>query len=573
MNSVVLVFIGFAVFFMGYKYYSLYLGNNIYNINDDQTVLPSSSFEDGIDYIPTKKHILFGHHFTSIAGAAPIIGPCVAAYWGWLPALLWILIGTVFMGAAHDFGALVTSVKEKGRSIADIASSTISDRARIMFLIFVILLVWLVLAVFAMAIADLFVSVPTSVIPINVQIIIAITMGFLIYKKKIDIFIPSLIALGLLYFFVWVGTTSPVDFTDTMPIQSAKNLWIILLFIYSAIASLLPVWTLLQPRDYINSHQLFVGLGLLFLGIFVAHPTVDAPAIRSLSEPGTPSLFPLLFVTIACGAISGFHGLVASGTSSKQLAKLSDSRMVGYGGMIGEGTLALVSMITAVAGISLVSQANLPAVGPVSDLNWSVYYDTWAHASGNKASAFVLGGGALLTSIGLSEPLANTLMAVLVISFAATTLDTATRIQRFILNEFGKATKVEILSNRYIATLIAIIPAVLMAFWNITDPGSGVIRQAGWVLWPIFGASNQMLAALTLMVLTLYYWQKKKPFLPLLIPMLVIMVVTLSALLANAVKFYGVNGILFILNLILITLMLWMIYEGFNKVLEIRRKR
>ena len=572
MNSVVLVFIGFAVFFMGYKFYSRYLGRNIYGINDDQIVLPSSSLEDGIDYIPTKKHILFGHHFTSIAGAAPIIGPCVAAYWGWLPALLWILIGTVFMGAAHDFGALVTSVKEKGRSIADIASSTISNRARIMFLIFVILLVWLVLAVFAMAIADLFVSVPTSVIPINVQIIIAITMGFLIYKKKIDIFIPSLIALGLLYFFVWVGTTSPVDFTDTMPIQSAKNLWIILLFIYSAIASLLPVWTLLQPRDYINSHQLFVGLGLLFLGIFVAHPTVDAPAIRSLSEPGTPSLFPLLFVTIACGAISGFHGLVASGTSSKQLEKLSDSRMVGYGGMIGEGTLALVSMITAVAGISLVAQANLPAVGPVPDLNWSVYYDTWAHASGNKASAFVLGGGALLTSIGLSEPLANTLMAVLVISFAATTLDTATRIQRFILNEFGKATKLKILSNRYIATLIAIIPAILMAFWNITDPGSGVIKQAGWVLWPIFGASNQMLAALTLMVLTLYYWQKKKPFLPLLIPMLVIMIVTFSALLANAVIFYGVNGILFILNLILITLIIWMIYEGFNKVLEIRKK-
>ena len=572
MNSVVLVFIGFAVFFMGYKFYSRYLGKNIYGINDDQIVLPSSSLEDGIDYIPTKKHILFGHHFTSIAGAAPIIGPCVAAYWGWLPALLWILIGTVFMGAAHDFGALVTSVKEKGRSIADIASSTISNRARIMFLIFVILLVWLVLAVFAMAIADLFVSVPTSVIPINVQIIIAITMGFLIYKKKIDSLIPSLIALGLLYFFVWVGTTSPVDFTDTMPIQSAKNIWIILLFIYSGIASLLPVLTLLQPRDYINSHQLFVGLGLLFLGIFVAHPTVDAHAIRSLSDPGTPSLFPLLFVTIACGAISGFHGLVASGTSSKQLEKLSDSRMVGYGGMIGEGTLALVSMITAVAGISLVTQTNLPTVGPVSDLSWSVYYDTWAHASGNKASAFVLGGGALLTSIGLSEPLANTLMAVLVISFAATTLDTATRIQRFILNEFGKATKLKILSNRYIATLIAIIPAILMAFWNITDPGSGVIKQAGWVLWPIFGASNQMLAALTLMVLTLYYWQKKKPFLPLLIPMLVIMIVTFSALLANAVRFYGVNGILFILNLILITLIIWMIYEGFNKVLEIRRK-
>jgi len=572
MNSVTLVVIGFAAFFLGYKFYSRYLGNQIYNINDEKTVLPSSLFEDGIDYIPTKKHILFGHHFTSIAGAAPIIGPCVAAYWGWLPALLWILIGTVFMGAAHDFGALVTSVKEKGRSIADIASTTISHRARMMFLIFVILLVWLILAVFAMAIADLFVSVPTSVIPINVQIIIAIAMGFLIYKKKIESFFPSLIALGLLYFFVWVGTTSPVDFTHTMTTQNAKNLWIILLFIYSAIASLLPVWTLLQPRDYINSHQLFVGLGLLFLGIFIAHPEVDAPALRSLSEPGTPGLFPLLFVTIACGAISGFHGLVASGTSSKQLEKLSDSRMVGYGGMIGEGTLALVSTITAVAGISLVGHSNLPSVGAVPDLNWSVYYDTWAHASGNKASAFVLGGGALLKSIGLSESLANTLMAVLVISFAATTLDTATRIQRFILNEFGKATKVKILSNRYIATLIAIVPAVLMAFWNITDPGSGGMRQAGWVLWPIFGASNQMLAALTLMVLTLYYWQKKKPFLPLLIPMLVIMVVTLTALLVNAIKFYGVNGILFVLNLILIALIFWMIYEGFNKVLDVRKK-
>merc|ERR1712167_215654 len=177
-----------------------------------------------------------------------------------------------------------------------------------------------------------------------------------------------------------------------MNTQDAKNMWILILFIYSAIASLLPVWTLLQPRDYINSHQLFVGLSLLFLGIFVAQPIVDAPAIRSFSDPSTPSLFPLLFVTIACGAISGFHGLVSSGTSSKQLEKLPDSRMVGYGGMIGEGSLALFSAIAAVAGISLVGEAHLPSVGAVSDLNWSVYYDSWAHASSNKATAFVLGG-------------------------------------------------------------------------------------------------------------------------------------------------------------------------------------
>jgi len=572
MSSIILVIAGLFVFFIGYKFYSNFLGQKIYEIDDSSLSMPSSSFEDGVDYIPTKKHILFGHHFTSIAGAAPIVGPCVAAYWGWLPALLWILIGTVFMGAVHDFGALVTSVKEKGRSIADIASLTISDRARSMFLVFVILLVWLVLAVFAMVIADLFVSIPSSVIPINIQILIAIIMGFIIYKKKIDAVIPSFIALALLYFFVWIGTQFPVDFTESMPLQDAKNLWITLLFIYCSIASLLPVWTLLQPRDYINSHQLFFGLALLIVGIFVAQPLVDAPAIRSFSDPETPDLFPLLFVTIACGAISGFHGLVSSGTSSKQLEKLSDSRVVGYGGMIGEGTLALVSTICAVAGISLVANANLPAVGFVEDLNWSTYYDTWAHASGNKATAFVLGGGALLKSIGFSESLANTLIAVLVISFAATTLDTATRIQRFILNEFGQATKIKPLTNRYFATVIAVLPAMLMAFWNITDPGTGAVKQAGWILWPIFGASNQMLAALTLMVLTLYYWIRKKPILPLLIPMVIIMIVTFTALLSNAINFYGVNGILFFLNITLIALIVWMAFEGVNKVLEIRRK-
>lgn len=571
MSSIVLVLIGLLVFYLGFRFYSRFIENRIFKIHEEDQTMPSKALEDGIDYVPTKKHILFGHHFTSIAGAAPIVGPCVAAYWGWLPALLWILLGTIFMGAVHDFGALVISVKEKGRSIADIASNTISKRTRLMFLSFVILLIWLILAVFAMVIADLFVAIPSSVIPINIEIIIAIIMGFLIYKKKIDILIPSLFALALLYFFVWVGTKAPIDLTTTMAVQDVKNLWIIMLFIYSAIASLLPVWTLLQPRDFINSHQLFVGLGLLFLGIFIAQPVVDAPAIRSLSEPDVPGIFPLLFVTIACGAISGFHGLVASGTSSKQLEKLSDARMVGYGGMIGEGTLALASTISAVAGIALVSNCNLPTVGPVTDLNWNVYYDTWAHASGNKAAAFVLGGGALIQSLGIPTIVANTLMAVLVISFAATTLDTATRIQRFILNEFGIATGVRALSNRYVATIVAIIPAILLAFWNVVEPGTGTMRQAGWVLWPIFGASNQMLAALTLMVLTLYYWQKKRPILPLLIPMIIVMGITISALVVNAIQFYGQNSILFGFTIILMGLIIWMVYEGVNKVLEIRR--
>ena len=570
MSSLLLVIIGFSTFFIGYKIYSRYLAINLFEINDQSVNLPSKDMQDGLDYYPTKKHILFGHHFTSIAGAAPIIGPCVAAYWGWLPALVWILFGTIFMGAVHDFGSLVTSVKEKGRSIADIASFTISKRARMMFLIFVLFLVWLVLAVFAMAIADLFVSVPTSVIPINIQIIIALVMGVLLNKKNMNGLVLSIISVIFLYFFIWVGSNNPISLSSSLSTFELKNIWIILLFLYSAIASLLPVWVLLQPRDYINSHQLFIGLALLFLGIFVAQPEVTAPAIRSFSEPNTPSLFPLLFVTIACGAISGFHGLVASGTSSKQLEYLPDSRMVGYGGMIGEGTLALVSTIAAVAGISLVGQAHLPSVGFVADLDWSSYYDSWEHASQNKAAAFVLGGGALLKSLVIPESFANTLMAVLVISFAATTLDTATRIQRFILNEFGKASKIHFLSNRFLATIFAVVPAMMMAFWNITDPYSGEARQAGWVLWPIFGASNQMLAALTLMVLTIYYWQKRKSILPLFIPMIIVMFITLSALVVNALTFFGNNNILFFLTLMLIALIFWMMYEGINKIIQLR---
>jgi carbon starvation protein len=569
-NSVLLALFGFLVFFLGFRFYSTWLSKRIYGLDVDIKT-PAHEFRDDVDFLPTKKHILFGHHFTSIAGAAPIIGPCVAAYWGWLPAILWVVLGTVFMGTVHDFGALVMSVKEKGKSIADISAGIINGRVRVLFLIFVVLLVWLVLAVFAMAIADLFVAIPTSVLPINIEIVLAVGVGWMIYKKGVDALLPSLLALGILYYFVWVGTETPISFeTIGLTKSQATNTWVVLLFLYSGIASLLPVWLLLQPRDFINSHQLIVGLALLYLGVFVAQPVIDAPALRLTAEG--PSLFPLLFVTIACGAISGFHGLVSSGTSSKQLDKLADARLVGYGGMIGEGTLALASTIAAVAGITLVTQCSLPAVGQVADLNWSVYYDSWAHASGNKAAAFVLGGGALIESLGISPALAKTLMAVLVISFAATTLDTATRIQRFILAELGSALKITILKNRVVATITAIIPAVLLVFTNVEDPAAGVVKQTGWVLWPIFGASNQMLAALTLMVLTLYFWQRKKPILPLLIPMIFILLITISSLFIKAGQFLESNLFLFGLDILLIVLIGWMIIEGLLTVLQKTRK-
>jgi len=562
LNSFFLIIIGLSFLGLGYRFYASYISIKIYSLQDFSGEVPSKEFEDGIDFVPTKKAILFGHHFTSIAGAAPIIGPCIAAFWGWLPAMLWIVFGAIFMGAVHDFGALVISVREKGKTIADITGTIINKRVKIMFLIFVMMLSWLVMAVFAMAISGLFIAIPTAVLPVNMEIIIAIIVGFLLYKKKVDSLIPSIIALVLLYIFVYMGSFLPISFDSFgLDKSSQSNIWILLLFIYSGVASLLPVWLLLQPRDYINSHQLIVGLALIFLGIAIAQPVVQAPMIRGSSD-GAPSLFPLLFVTIACGAISGFHGLIASGTTSKQISNIQDTKMIGYGSMLGEGTLALASTIAAVAGISLVTDCTLPSIGSVENLSWNIYYDTWAHATTNKATAFVLGGGALIQSLGFSPILAQTITAVLVISFAATTLDTATRIQRFILGEVGEAIEFSILKNRYVATLIAILPALALTFWNIYDPLSGQSTKAGWILWPIFGASNQMLAALTLMMLSIYFWKKDKPVLPLVIPFILITITTLSALVLNAHSFFRNNHFLLFINSFLTLLIVWMIYEG-----------
>jgi carbon starvation protein len=555
-----------VLFALAYRTYGRFVGDRVYEADrdDDGWVTPAHARSDGRDFVPTPRGVLFGHHFTSIAGAAPIIGPCIAAYWGWVPALVWVVVGTIFMGAVHDFGALVLSAREGGRSVADIAGQVVNGRVRVMFLCFIALLSWLVLAVFAMAIAGLFVAQPSSVLPVNVEILIALGLGLLIHRRRVALFWPSVAALVLLYAFIGVGVWFPIDLRELFGIDAvgAERAWILFLFGYCAVASLLPVWLLLQPRDYINSHQLMVGLGLLYLGLFVARPDFDAPAIR-LNGDGAPPVFPLLFVTIACGAISGFHGLVSSGTTSKQLDRMRDARPIGYGGMLGEGTLALASTLAAVAGIALVSSCTLPGQGAVTDLSWAVYYDDWAHAGANKAAAFVLGGGAFLEALGLPEVWARTLMAVLVISFAATTLDTATRITRFILAELGEATGLRPLADPRVGTLLAVGPAVALALTEVPDPVSGAPRAAGWVLWPVFGASNQMLAALTLMVLALYFAARRRPVLPLVIPMAFVMMVTLVALVANLQTFLGQgNGLLVGVTFVLLGLDLWMLAEA-----------
>ena len=315
MNAALLAAIVFVVFALGYRFYAGFLSDRIFDLREDEPV-PSRECEDGVDYVPTKLHILWGHHFASIAGAAPIVGPAIAVIWGWVPALIWVCVGTVCMGAAHDFSALVISARHRGRSIGDIAGEVVGPRVRTLFLIVISLLTWVVLAVFAYIIATLFHSTPSSIFPINIQILVALGLGVLVYKLGMPILWPSILGYVALLIAIFYGETV----AEALPVLGSIEIttWVWFLLLYSFVASVLPVWLLLQPRDYINSHQLVTGLVALSLGLVVLQPELVAPAFN-LEPEGAPSLIPFLFVTIACGAISGFHGLVASGTTSKQL--------------------------------------------------------------------------------------------------------------------------------------------------------------------------------------------------------------------------------------------------------------
>lgn len=541
MRAPVIAIIVFIAYFLGYKFYSLYLSKRIFKLSDDE-LTPANEINDGVDFVPSQKHVLFGHHFASIAGAAPIIGPAIAVFWGWLPAVLWIVFGTILMGAVHDFSALVVSARNKGRSISNLAGNFINPRARTLFMLIVYFLIFFVMAVFAYSVAALFVMFPSSVVPVNFEIIVAVLLGFLFYKKGVPLLWPSIIALVALYLMIWVGTKLPVHVPEVMGSQIVT--WIIFLFIYSFIASVLPVWTLLQPRDYINSHQLIVGLGVVILALFVANPMMQAPAFNTNASLDGIQLTPFLFVTVACGAISGFHGLVASGTTSKQLNRMTDARFIGYGGMIGEATLAMLATLAVAAGIE--------------HSVWLDKYATWHLALDSGIGNFVLGTSSFLKSLMIPEVVGTTLISVMIISFAATSLDTATRIQRFIIEELGSVYKINMLKNRYVASLFAVIPALMLALL-VEAPGKGP-GSGGILLWPLFGSTNQLVAAITLLVVTVYMWKANKPVIYTLIPMVLLIIMTIASMILNF-KVFSNNYLLLILSAIILALAVWLVLE------------
>src|SRR5680860_48209 len=423
--GVIIAIVG-VLFWLGYRYYAGYLAKHTYAL-DANFVTPANEFSDGIDFVPTNKHVLFGHHFTSVAGAAPIVGPAIAVFWGWGPALAWIVLGTIFAAGVHDFGSIAVSLRHRAKNIGTIAADVISKRARTLFLLIIFFLLTLVNAVFAVVIASLFVANPGAVIPIFVEIPLAIFIGQYIYKTRSAALVPSILGVIGLYLLIWVGQQYPVDIA---PVADAfgmepRTLWAVILFAYTFVASRLPVWMLLQPRDYINSHQLFIALGVIGLGMLVGWEKIVAPVVNDVPD-GSPAMFPFLFITIACGAISGFHSLVSSGTTAKQIDKETDARYVGYMGAVGEGSLAVGAVLAVTAGV----------VATRGD--WNELYPDFATASGGAVGNFVNGVGAFANNLGVPLELGVIFAAGVVISFAATTMDTGVRLQRYIVQEIAE---------------------------------------------------------------------------------------------------------------------------------------
>jgi carbon starvation protein len=528
MNSIVVVVASLALFFLGYVFYSKKIEACVRI--DPKRKTPAYRKYDGVDFVPAKHWtVLFGHHFASIAGAAPIIGPILAvSIWGWMPTLLWIVIGSIFIGGVHDYCSLIISAKHNGSSVADVASETISKNAKNVFLVFLWLTLILIISVFVYICAKTFIVKPEIVVPSLSLIPIAVLVGFLLYNLKFHQPTVTILGLGLLGASMVLGRFFPVVLGG-----NAIQIWSLILLVYAFFASVTPVQILLQPRDYLASYLLFFGIVFGYAGIILTRPDIQFPAFISWTGTKNLMLWPILFVTVACGAISGFHSIVASGTTSKQLGSEKDARKIGYGAMIAEGILAVMAVLVIAAAFkdtNLLREVVERGAGPVGafGIGYNEVTKRFLGAFGGVFAIMILNG------------------------FILTTLDTATRIGRYLTQElFG-------IKNRFAATII-------------------VVALAGWLglsgewneIWPIFGAANQLIAALALIVVTSWFLSKRKQVLYTVIPMLFMLVTTTGALILKIIEYANKNSVLLlVIASILLGLALFVIFEA---VLALRR--
>lgn len=589
MSTLLVAVASFVGFIVAYYTYGRWLSRKIFGLNDANPV-PSKQLQDDNDFVPTNRQVVFGHHFTSIAGTGPIVGPAIAVFWGWLPALLWVVFGSIFVGAVHDLAALVISLRNRGETVGEIAGRMINKRAKYLFLLVLAAALMVVLAIFGLVIASIFAIYPQTVLPVWLSMPIAIMIGIYARRRDAPLLMPSLVALAIVYAAIYIGVYyAPIDIAAIFSLPadsyfSGTVVWTVVLLIYCYFASVLPVWLLLQPRDFVNSHQLLVALGLLFVGLLVASCTgaadlvASAPAVAQELPAGAPPIFPFLFITIACGACSGFHCLVSSGTSSKQVEKETDAHLIGYGAMLLEGALAVIVILACCAGVGMghfespagtfeyhitTDAEGAPITGRAA---WEQRYDkTQAWSSfglGALVGAFVEGGANFLSALGIPLELGISIIAVLVANFAATTLDSATRLQRYVLQELFRSTAVtRPLAGKHAATAVAVVSAAVIAIFAGPVPGTG-----GTLLWPLFGAVNQLLAGLALMVAAFYLWRRNQPIWFVGLPMVAMLILPALAMYWDLFSETGYlrSGkiMLSVLGIGILALQAWMLFEA-----------
>ena len=541
-NSIWIVVAVALWFFLGYKIYGRFIEKQL-KIND-RNKTPAITKRDNIDYSPSKKIILFGHHFESIAGAGPIIGPILAiSYFGWLPVVLWVSLGSVLIGAMHDYVSLIASVRNKGESVSNIAKKSLSSKAGTLFGVMILITLILIITVFSVSTAESIVYENGLIISLITITLTALVFGYGIEKLKWDYKISTAVAMIIVFASIWAGITYPLDLSFVNQIL-LRNIVITIIMIYAGVASIVPVWLLLRPRDYLSTVQTFLILLLGIISIMIVRPVVNAPAyIPNASFP----LWPILFITVACGAVSGFHGLVASGTTSKQLSKESHGRMVGYGGMLGEATVAIIVTIVAIAG-----------------LNWGSGIGTFQTELGKGWIAlFSSGFGNIVSSVGIpfiTFGVASLLGSLVVNQIILTSVDTSTRLGRFIVSE---SLVPKLRKNKIFVTFLVLIPAWILAVTNSYE-----------VIWRLFGTSNQLIAAITMMTVASYFVSKKTSVKFIVVPAIFVLVTTMSALAYLAFRSGGylANG-----NYILVAFSLAMFVLGFMVAIEglkqIYRKR
>lgn len=614
---------------IAYHTYGRWLARKIFSLNPAASV-PSIELNDDRDFVPTDKSVLFGHHFTSIAGTGPIVGPAIAVMWGWLPALVWVLLGSILVGAVHDFGSLVVSMRSQGQTVGDVAGRVLNKRVRVLFLLVLFMALTIVLAIFGLVIASVFKQYPSAIFPCLVQVPIALAIGMWLHNRNVNLLLPSLLALAMMYTTLIFGNTGVLATINQMMASWSIITWVVILLAYSYFASVLPVWSLLQPRDYINSLQLITALGLVVLGLFVAglfggaaHEggdriplEISAPMIRA-NPIGAPSVIPFLFITIACGACSGFHCLVSSGTSSKQIKCETDAQFVGYGSMLTEGFLATLVILACVAGLGLGTE-NSSGEWVTGEAAYMARYASWDSAAGlgAKVAAFVDGSSNFLQAMAIPSGIAVAMMGVLVASFAGTTLDTACRLQRYVIQELagtlcGKLSNesnrglsmnpLRWLTNKHCATIFAVMLALLIAALPKGTPdvslsdavggkipaqyvaenpdllatAGGVSGAAWWfenfagkgglLLWPLFGATNQLLAGLAFLVIAFYLWRRNIPVWFIVIPMIFMLIIPAWAMLTDLPKWIDSddpNWVIIVIGITTLALELWMLIEA-----------